>query len=609
MNSFPDTIAKFVTQEEAAYRTQQIEVSDNNMWNMSDHIRVSMSMKLGKFIDSSNDLAVKQAKRNIILPILRLRYRLEDIDVKDILLYIDDPGKTHLSFLVKKYWDDVFLIENDFDGFLDRMHQDPIDFGGGLVKDDFLPEVIPLQRIAFCDQTNILGGPIALRYNFSPDELRAKAKQGWGDTANGATLSIDNLIILAKKEKKPASQREANKNKIPGKNVEVYVVRGEMPETYLGDTPNVGDEKLTNQLQIIAFYTGESTQKEYQILYRKEEKKQVYKFYNPEEIFGRGLGIGGVEELFDAQMWTDFAQIAKNDMLKAASKNVIYTDDEAYATRNKNLNDLDNLELTSIKKGATINQVPVASPNIQLFVQAFQEWEGYAKEVAGSTEALEGKQPASGTPFRLQERVVFEGKGLHRYRQGRYAKFIEQIIRDWIIPRIEKEIVKGKKFLANFSADEMQFLMERIASNRASKAQLESILNGRIPEDFEMLKQKEQEKFLRGGNQRIIEILQDELKDVHLKVKINIAGKQKDISLMVDKLVNVVRQYLSTPQMSQDPFALKLIHRIMEASGLPIEDFPISPIIPPQQQGGASPTATNPIRQLVSSRERQAITT
>ena len=80
---FPSTISEFITSEESNYKTQEIEVSDNNQWNMSDHIRVSTSIKLGKFIKSSNDLELKQAKRNIVLPILRMRYRLEDIDVKN----------------------------------------------------------------------------------------------------------------------------------------------------------------------------------------------------------------------------------------------------------------------------------------------------------------------------------------------------------------------------------------------------------------------------------------------------------------------------------------------------------------------------------------------
>ena len=603
--NFPENIFKFITAEEAAYRTREIEISDNNFFQMSDHIRVSMSMKYGKFIDSTNDLKYKQAKRNIVLPILRLRYRLEDIDVKDILIYVDEPEKTHLSFIVKKYWEDVFLLENDFDGFLDRMHRDPIDLGGGLVKDDFLPEVIPLQRIAFCDQTNILGGPIGLIYNFSPDELRVKAKEGWGDAKNGATISLENLIILAKKEKNPSSQHKSNSNPTTGKNVEVYVIRGEMPRTYLDDEENFDDkEKLIYQLQIVAIYTNEDNNKEYQTLYRKKETKQVYKFYNPDEIFGRGIGLGGIEEIFDAQMWTDFAQIARHDMLESASKTIPWTDDPNLANRNK-IRDMDNLELVTVEKGAQIGLVPTVSPNIQLFVQAVQDWENYARELGGATEPLLGKQPPAGTPFRLQERVVFEGKGLHEYRRGRYAKFIEEVIRDWVILRIEKEILKGRKFLSTLTVDEMQFLTERVATNRAATVQIEAILNGEIPENFDILKQRERDKLIQQGNQQVFEILENELKDVRLKVKISIGGKQKDLSMITDKLVNIVRQYLASPQMMQDPFALKLIQRIMEASGLPMEDFPIAPSIPLQET--AAPSATRPLREIVPKREREAI--
>ena len=592
--NFPATIFSFITQEESAYKTQEIEVSDNNFFQMSDHIRISTSMKYGKFIDSTNELKFKQAKRNIILPILRIRYRLEDVEVKDIVLYVDDPERSHLSFLVKKYWEDVFLIENDFDTFLDRMHRDPIDFGGGLVKEDFLPEVIPLQRIAFCDQTDILAGPIGLKYNFSPDELRAKAKQGWGDSKNGATISVNDLIRIAKKEKNPASQHEGNKNKTTGKNVEVYVVRGEMPKAYLGDQDNIGDdEELVNQLQIVAFYENENN-REFQTLYRKKETKQVYKFFNPEEVFGRALGVGGVEELFDAQMWTDFAQIAKNDMLKAASKVILQTTDEAYANRQK-ITDMENMEITVTKDGGEIRQIPNGSPNIQLFTQAFQEWESYANDLGGRTDALSGKQPPAGTPFRLQERVVFEGRGLPEYRRGRYAKFIEEVIRDWILPRIEKEILKGKKFLANLTADEMQFVLERVSANRAAKAQLEAVLDGRIPENFEILKQQEQQRILQQGNQQPLEILQEELKDIKLKVKISISNKQKDLSMMADKLTNVVKEYLATPQMREDPFALKLIQRIMEASGLPMEDLAMAPAPRIQNQTSGEPIVRQPV--------------
>ena len=50
-----------------------------------------------------------------------------------------------------------------------------MDFGGALIKSlpkEPKPEVVPLQRLAFCDQTNLLGGAICEKHFFLPDELK-----------------------------------------------------------------------------------------------------------------------------------------------------------------------------------------------------------------------------------------------------------------------------------------------------------------------------------------------------------------------------------------------------------------------------------------------------
>ena len=586
--NFPETIYSYIQQEENAYQTSDVEIFDNYSWNMPTHIQMSVSFKHGKFLTASNDPKFKPPFRMVVLPILRLRYRAEDIDVKDSVIYVEDPDKFHLSFLVKKYHDDVFVVENDLDTFFDKAKEEKIDLGGCLVKkgDGPVPEWIPLQSIAFCDQTDILGGPIGLKFNFTPDKLRTKAKSGWGDPKNGATISLDELIILAKSEKDPATTADSMKNPLTGKNIEVYIVRGQMPAAYLNEKGKMED--MVNQVQVIAFYNDEKG-KVGQTLYRSKETEEVYKFHNPEELYNRALGFGGVEELFDAQIWTNFAEIHKTEMLKAASKVILWTDDDAYANRQKIVN-LKNLEITTVSKDSRgIAKVHTGSPNIQLFTQALGEWENHAREIGGATEPLLGKQPPAGTPFRLQERVVFEGKGLHEYRKGKFAKFIEEIYKDWIIPHIKREIVKGKKFLSTLSEDEMLMVSERLAINKANKFVKEKILSGEIvtEEEIEAHKTLIKETFRQGGNKKFIEILKDEFKDAPLAVKVVIAGKQKDLSMMVDKLVNVLRQYMATPQMRQDPVALKLFNKILEASGIsPLELGELASYTPPPSQTG-----------------------
>ena len=106
---------------------QEKFILDNISWNMRKHIETSIAMKFGYFVSAPNDLRTKQPFRKIILPLLRIKYAVRDIDLKDIHLFVDDPEKQHLSFLIKKYHDDVFATENDVDAFIDKALEQAID--------------------------------------------------------------------------------------------------------------------------------------------------------------------------------------------------------------------------------------------------------------------------------------------------------------------------------------------------------------------------------------------------------------------------------------------------------------------------------------------------
>ena len=536
---------------------------------MSNHISTSFHFKHGKYLNTSNDLKTKPPFHNIILPILEFRYAAEDRDVKDIIFETEDPEKQHLSFLIKKYWDDVFTIENNLDDFLDDAVEEKVDYGGVLIKKGAgaVPEVLPLQTIAFCDQTDILGGPIGFKFNFSPEALKTKAKLGWGDEKNGADITIDALVTLASKEKDVSgSPVEVRQNQTTGKNIEVYIVRGSLPEHYLkGDK-----EDLVNQVQVVGFYQDEKNIKKGVTLYKSTEKESVLKFHTPKKVFGRALGWGGVEALLDPQVWTNFAEIHKNNLLKAASKITLFTDDDNYTNRNK-IRDMENLEITTIDKESRygIRQVPTASPNIALFDRRVQELEAHGQKLAGATDPLLGAQPPAGTPFRLQERVVFEGKKPHERTAGKFDKFLEEILQDWVVPHMIRKITSGVEFLSELSSEEMEYVMQKVPRNRAVKRQWEDIIEGRDIGDLALYEEEEKQNLLRNGNRQILEILKDEFKNVKTKVKIRVSQKQKDMTGFVESLGNILRQYWTLPpEAKSDPTTQHLMNQILEASGL-----------------------------------------
>ena len=52
-------------------------------------------------------------------------------------------------------------------------------------------------------------------------------------------------------------------------------------------------------------------------LKKAKEKELIYKFIPRDKIFGRALGYGGAEELFEPQVWTNYDTIRIKGLLDA----------------------------------------------------------------------------------------------------------------------------------------------------------------------------------------------------------------------------------------------------------------------------------------------------
>lgn len=593
----PD-IFSYIKSEEAKFETEEIQVGENWFWNFRKHVQLIFHLKNGIFFTGANDWM--RAFKNIIEPMLELSYWTEDLEVKDVTFFIDSVRGKVLSFFVKKYHDEVFTREHDLDQMFDEITESDLDYGGVLVqRGKDMPEVLALNSVAFCDQTDILGGVIGFKFNFSPEKLRSMSKVGWGDKKNGATISIEELITLATVEKSAIGTQNDKQNKGTGKSIEVYIVRGNMPDHYLKDNDDM--EYYCNQLQIVAFYTDKDSNKVGVTLYRKEANDDDILFFTSKKVFQRALGRGVGERLVGNQIWTNFLSIHKMNAIEAGSKNVLYTDDPSYTQKNKII-DMENNEITTIEDNKRIYRVPTENPtNIQIHENAINEWYQHAQLQASAQDPILGKEAASGTTFRGQERSVAQGRGTHDKRRGQRAKFIEKIYRWDIIPRMVKEITKGKEFIATLSTEEMTWVADQLATNATNERIKEMILNGKLvtKEEQDMFMQTFKQEFLKKGNKHLLKILKDEFKDVEIKMGINIAGKQKNLVELSDKLLSIFQFIFANPQGFQQamqiPALAKSFENILEYGGMQISDFatlmqvpspaPMSPEMMPQPQG------------------------
>ena len=588
-----DTIFSYITQQEQAYR-RPIDINRVWKWNMFDHIELSELYKYSQLSTGKDDF---KPVKNITRPILNLQYRTEDIDVKDVQMYIDDPDRFHLSFLIKKYHDDVFVVENDLDSFFDKLNESRIDFGAGLSKKlaGPRPEVVPLQTIAFCDQTDMLSGPIGLKHFYSPDQLLEMSSVGWGNTLKGATITLKELIALSRDEKNEAG--EAASVKTPGRYIEIYEVHGNLPKRYFDDE-DVSEEYET-RLWVVAFYQKENSgDKEGVILYTEIESESPFKVVKRDDVHGRALGFGGAEELFESQVWVNYDMIRMQDMLDSASKTILKASGKngaAIAQRSR-IRDMDNNEIIDVGEGGDLSQVDMYPRNFALFEKSIQGWEAHAQQMGAANDALMGISPSSGTPFKLQELVTDNSKGTHDFRRGQFAKHIEEIYKDWIIPHIAKKITEGSRFLSTLDIEEMQYIADSLIRNESIKMKREFVLsNGGLAPAPEMVQQFEEqvrEQFRKRGPKYFIEILKGEFKDPSICVKINVAGKQKNLNSMTDKIVNIFRFVFSNPQgfsqVMQLPGMAKSFNSILEFSGLsPVDFYGIEKLAMAQPQGQA----------------------
>lgn len=595
-----DTIFDFVKREEAAYALP-ITVIDGWEWSMKEHIRLSTLYKNSQF-SQNNDAKNRDDRpfRNIVRPILNVQYRTEGFDVKDVVLYIDNEDEYFKSFIVKKYHE-PWAEKNKIDDFIDDVNESRIDYGGALIRDvaKTCPEMIPLTKIAFCDQTNMLSGPLGLKHFFSPDELQSFESVGWGGPAHGATVSIEEAIILAKNEKIPDAQ-DGKSNRTPGKYIECYEVNGTLPESWL--KKGGSDERFVRQMQILMFYKDKDGKKQGLTLYAGRAPKDMFKVVLRDKIAGRALGFGGVEELFDPQVWANYDEIVMKGMLDGAAKTIIKTNDPALKTRHpKGLKNLDNMSIVEVDDGKDAGVMDTRPPNFALFERAVSRWEDHARIVGSANEAVLGESPASGTPFKLQNLVTVQGLGLHDYRRGKFASFMGGVYTDWILPHITRELVAGVKFLQELSMKELQQIADSFVQCEANKIIKEKILNGEeiVPAMIEDAKKQIRAQFMRRGNKHFLELYKDELKDVPVCVRVSIDGKQKDLDKITDKLVNIIRQIIAAPQILDDPRMADLFNQIIEYSGFSPVDFGMAvpkaaPVLAPAANGAPVPSPVIP---------------
>ncbi len=105
---------------------------------------------------------------------------------------------------------------------------------------------------------------------------------------------------------------------------------------------------------------------------------------------------------------------------------------------------------------------------------------------------------------------------------------------------------------------------------------------------------------IKKGNKQLLKILKGEFQDIEVRMGIDVAGKQKDLANLSDKLLSIFQFIFANPagfqQAMQIPALAKSFENILEFGGMSIGDFSsllaapvVSPMQPQTQQTQQAP--------------------
>lgn len=582
-------VFSYITTQKNLWKTSRVPITSSKDWNMSEHIERCTAVANGFFFKGQNDGL--RPYDDIVTPIVNVAFRSEGFDVKDIVPFVNDKVNYYKSFIVKKFHPQ-WARKYQLDTFIDDVVETSIIYDLVLVKDinEVRPEVVDLKTLAFCDQTDVMAGPICIEHGYTISDLNT-FRGKWDDDA------IDMVISQAKNTKNVPTAGD-QKVETPSKNIEAYELSGYLPKRWLD--PEAGINEYQDSLFIVAYYTDTSGKKQGITLYKGKDKPMSDKFkalkIDRVRSKGRACGRSIVETLFEPQVWNNYSGIKIKQLLDAAIT-VWQSDSDELAGQK-----LDGLKLNTVLKhetGKPITKVDGQIQNLQAFTQHQAKMQNDARILGSATDPQLGVSPTSGTPFALQNLVVQQGQNMHEFRQGKIATFFSDVLYpDMILKYLVADINKGKDFSEELSLDEMLEIKDAIATNRANEIVIDRILNGDAFQEgeAEQILEQEKQKFMASGTRQFFSEFKDMLKDVPTEVFINIKGKQKDLAGLADKLTNLLREASKNPQ-GASMFATQY-NELLEASGFSPIDFTSMTKAPQQTAPSPSGLPTAPQPQL-----------
>lgn len=473
--------------------------------------------------------------------------RATDIDTKDIQITSDSPKFYPLAFILQK---DVYnwMKESNFAKTLNEMSFTRAKYGGILLKkcdkeEEQEGEVMELEVV---DWRNVITDPVCVtdvvieKHFMTAEELSEK---------DGIWDGIKEVMDLA--------------NASTDGKVEVYEVHGSFPESY---APG-GEDEYTFKHQCFFILKNGGRKNDTKVLYHYFEDELPYKYLAWEEVPGRGLGRGVIEDGFEAQMWTNDAIIREKEAMELGSKVVFKSTDPN--VQNNILSEVENGQVLKITQGSDFSQANMITNAIPEFQNLVDKWNVQYERISSTPGVIAGAEQPGNQPYRTTAIISQEANSMFDYRREEMGIFLTELFTDWVLPYLIKKINKAHILRAEFSADELKAIDDSFANDKANKEVMDLILSGKpvYAEDYTKIVEGYKEELMTTGTHRFLDIPKNYFKGFEAKVTISTTGEQRNKAIILETLNNLLMTIAKAPQILQDPKLGMIFGKILDISG------------------------------------------
>lgn len=541
-------ITDYIQLLSAGYKEAETERVEGNYFRPYDLIKTIEYYTDSKYLNGQIDnLGRDKPFYNIVNYRLNTAYKATPFATKDIQLIPDgDENSLKVSLLNKELHD--WFKEVNYDETIDKMRWARPKYGELIVKkreyDGKLDiDVVDLRNI-IVDPSDLYNVFIEIHY-MSPAKL-SKMKDKWDN--------VDEVLGDENLKKKLISNAIGSESEVTVDQYKIYEVYGEFPESEIYED---GDE---HTYKLFRAYICEDY-----LLDVREVDEFPYKNLSWEEVGGRSIGRGVVEDGIEAQVWSNDAVIKERDMMEHASKIVFVTDDDE--VEDNMMIDYDSGSIIHVNDGrklSMLNNVPSSLPQIQAILN---KWDAQYERASSSFESVTGETMPSRTPFRTVAMLQQAGNSSFAEKNKAFGILQKEIIYDWILPYIINKLQDEHMLVAEFTKEEMELYLDDFATYEVNEFLKDQTLKMKVISQTDWDTLLEVAK-MDAKSKRIMRIPKGYYKDIRTKVDILTTGENMDKQAMFESLNNLMITVAQNPQIMTDPALSKLFGKIIDLSGV-----------------------------------------